>query len=62
MRWRPMPVGASVEERIARYEALAEECRRKAEEVHHGFLRDQYLHIASQWQELADSLKKRPFL
>jgi hypothetical protein len=57
-----MPVRASVEERIARYEALAEECRRKAEEVHHGFLRDQYLHIASQWQELADSLKKRPFL
>jgi len=51
-----------VDLRIARYEAFAHECRQKAKEARADYVRDQYLRLAKQWDELADNLRRRPFL
>jgi hypothetical protein len=54
--------GEHLEERIARYEARAVECRCQASEAHTDHMRDQFLRVASEWQQLADDLRKRPFV
>jgi uncharacterized alpha-E superfamily protein len=42
---------------LAKYLANADECRRMAKEVRDEHIREQWLAVARQWDELAESVK-----